>query len=72
MEMLTNKEDDYNQLKIHFEQCEKHLQNHQEQFKQYEVTINDLERQIQQYELQTQDFDQTRLAIIQVDSNSTI
>jgi chromosome segregation ATPase len=46
-EMLTNKEDDYNQLKIHFEQSEKRLQNHQEQFRQYETTINDLERQIQ-------------------------
>lgn len=47
-EMLTNKENDYNQLKMHFDQYEKHFQNHQEQFRHYENTINDLEKQIQQ------------------------
>jgi chromosome segregation ATPase len=47
-EMLMNKENDYNQLKIHFDQCEKHLQTHQEQFRQYENTINELEQQYKQ------------------------
>lgn len=47
-EMLTSKENDYNQLKMHCDQYEKHFQNHQEQFRLYENTINDLEKQIQQ------------------------
>ncbi len=43
-EKLINKENDYNQLKLRFDQCEKHLQAHQEQFRQYESTINELEQ----------------------------
>jgi len=66
-EMLTNKENDCNQLRLHSDQGNQHLQTHQEQFRQYETTITDLQRQIKQYELQTQELNQTRrLAIIQV------
>lgn len=65
-EILTNKENDYNQLKLHCDQCEKHLQNHQEQFRQYENTIDDLERQIKHYDFKTHDSSQTQIDIIQV------
>ena len=71
-EMLSNKEDEYNQLKLRFDEYEKHLQTNKERFTQYETTINDLQRHIKQYEFQSQEFNQTRLTISQVDLNFMI
>jgi chromosome segregation ATPase len=61
-EMFSKKEVDYNQLKLHFDQCEKHLQTQQEQCRQYKSTIQDLQRQ---------GLNQTQLAIIQVYQKTT-
>ncbi|CAF4969536.1 unnamed protein product, partial [Rotaria sp. Silwood1] len=64
-EILKTKEDEYNQLKLNFDQYEKHLQDNQKQFTQYETTINDLQQQIKQYEIQIQELNQTLPAVNQ-------
>ena len=70
--MLAKKEEEYNQLKIRCDEYQKYLQMNEERFIPYENTINDLQRQLKQYELQTQEFNQTRLAIVQVDYRDQI
>ncbi|UJR37060.1 hypothetical protein I4U23_029765 [Adineta vaga] len=63
-ESLIVKEEEYNQLKHHSDECEKVLHNNQEKLQQYELTIQDLQVQIKQYELQRQETNKTRLSII--------
>ena len=65
-EMLKHKENEYDQLILRCNQCEKHLQDCNERFIQYETTVNDLQSQIKQYELQIQELNKNGLATNQV------
>ena len=59
-EMLTNKENDFNQLKMHMDQCEKTLK---DRSMQYEGTIRELQDQLQH---DIQEVKQSKLNDIQV------
>jgi chromosome segregation ATPase len=60
-ELLTNKDEEYNQLRLRVDEYEKHIQMNKERFVSYETTINDLQRQVQE-------LNQTRSIITQVGS----
>ncbi|CAF1253495.1 unnamed protein product [Adineta steineri] len=64
-DILTNKESEYNQIKIRFDETEKHLQEYKERQIQNDKIIHDLEKQIEQYEQQILELNQTKLKDLQ-------
>jgi len=65
-DMLTNKENEFNQIKLRFDETENHLKEYKDRLLQNERITNDLKKQIEQYEQQVLELNQTRLKDIQV------
>jgi len=65
-DMLTNKENEFNQIKLRFDETENNLQEYKERLLQNERITNDFKKQIEQYEQQVLELNQTRLKDVQV------
>ena len=71
-EMLTNKENECNRLKIEFDEIEKKMQICKEHALENETIIDNLQQRIEQYEQQILELNQTRIKDIQVREKYTL
>lgn len=67
-EMLANKENEFNQLKIRFDETEQALHRYKERLANNDTISNDLKKQMEQYEQQILELNQARIKDLKVSS----